>query len=276
MTTDALELQISDNASEAANGLAKLTATLNGLKAATSNNAGLSKIQKNLDGVVAALSGLNRVNFALFTKKLAELPAALAPLENLGKNNLSSFVNSLKKIPDLTVSLNVAQTNAFADAINRVAAAVRPLATEMEKIAMGFSAMPKRIQSFITQMERSGKGATTAAKGYHTAANALTLLNQKFNLTALYFGMRRIADVLGGFVQSANNYIENINLFTVSMGEFADASYEYAQRAQELMGIDAGQFMRNQGFFMSIASGFGMAADQSALLSQNLAQLGVS
>lgn len=274
MATDALEIRISDNASEAAAGLEKLTATLNGLKAATANNVGLKKIQTSLEGMSTALSGLNKVNIALFTKKIAELPAALAPLENLGKNNLSSFVNSLKKIPDLTVSLNVAQTNAFADAINRVAAAVRPLATEMEKIAMGFSAMPKRIQSFITQMERSGKGATTAAKGYHTAANALTLLNQKFNLTALYFGMRRIADVLGGFVQSSNDYIENINLFTVSMGEFADEAYDYAQKAQALMGIDAGQFMRNQGFFMSIASGFGMAGEQASVLSKNLAQLG--
>lgn len=273
MTTDALELRISDNASEAANGLAQLTATLNGLKAATSNNAGLSKIQKNLDGVVAALSGLNKVNIALFTKKLAELPAALAPLENLGKNNLSSFVNSLKKIPDISTSLNVAQTKAFADAIRRVADAVRPLAAEMEKIAMGFSAMPRRIQSFITQMDRSGKGATTAAKGYQSMARSLDTLNRKFSLVGVVYFGRRLMNLFGGWIDSATQFVEDMNLVTVSLGGYADEIANYAQRAQDLLGIDGAEFMKNVGVFNSIAEGLGVTSDRAIVLSKNMTQL---
>ena len=109
MATDALEIRISDNASEAAAGLEKLTATLNGLKAATANNAGLKKIQTSLEGMSTALSALNKVDLSRFNSQVGTLQKALLPLQNLGKNNLSSFVNSLKKIPDLTVSLNVAQ-----------------------------------------------------------------------------------------------------------------------------------------------------------------------
>lgn len=271
MSFEQLEIQISDNASQAADGLEALRATLEKLKGATNNSAGLNKIAKSLEKINTAVFGLN---FGPLANQTQQLVKALEPLQNLGKTNLNSFINSLKQIPDVTKSLDPAQMDRFGTAVRRVADAVKPLATEMEKIAMGFSAMPKRIQSFITQMERSGRGATTAAKGYKAAANGLAALNQKFNIGVLYAGMRRLANVLGNFVESSNQYVEDINLFTVSMGEFADAAYDYAMSAQELMGIDAGQFMRNQGIFQSIASGFGVASDQASVLSQNLSQLG--
>ena len=274
MAMDVLELQIQDNAEQAANGIARLTSTLTSLKSATANNAGLGKIATNLEKIATAARGMNGVNLSKFTTQLSSLNSALAPLQSIAKTNLTGIVNSLGKIPAVTEKLNGANMAAFADAIRQVTAAVQPLATEMDKISRGFSALPKRIQSFITQMERSGKGATTAAKGYKAAANGLNLLNQKFNLSVLVMGMRRLSNILGGFVENSNQYVEDMNLFTVAMGEYADAAHDYAMKAQELMGIDAGQFMRNQGFFMSIASGFGVASDSASLMSQNLAQLG--
>lgn len=42
----------------------------------------------------------------------------------------------------------------FAAQIQRVTAAVQPLATEMQKEANGFSAFPARIQKLITQNEK--------------------------------------------------------------------------------------------------------------------------
>lgn len=40
------------------------------------------------------------------------------------------------------------------------------------------------------------------------------------------------------------------------------------------MGIDPGAWMRNQGVFNTIISGFGVASDQAYLMSKNLTQLG--
>ena len=40
------------------------------------------------------------------------------------------------------------------------------------------------------------------------------------------------------------------------------------------MGIDPSEWMRNQGVFNTLLTGFGVAADKSALMSKNLTQLG--
>ena len=40
------------------------------------------------------------------------------------------------------------------------------------------------------------------------------------------------------------------------------------------MGIDPSAWMRNQGVFMTLATGFGVAADKAQIMSQNLTQLG--
>ena len=152
MAMDVLELQIQDNAEQAANGIARLTSTLTSLKSATANNAGLGKIATNLEKIATAARGMNGVNLSKFTTQLSSLNSALAPLQSIAKTNLTGIVNSLGKIPAVTEKLDGATMAAFADAIRQVTAAVQPLATEMDKISRGFSALPKRIQSFITQM----------------------------------------------------------------------------------------------------------------------------
>ena len=40
------------------------------------------------------------------------------------------------------------------------------------------------------------------------------------------------------------------------------------------MGIDPSEWMRNQGIFMTLATGFGVASERAYLMSKNLTQLG--
>ena len=58
------------------------------------------------------------------------------------------------------------------------------------------------------------------------------------------------------------------------MGEYAESSKAYAEEVQAVMGIDPSEWMRNQGVFMQMASGFGVVAEDAALMSKNLTQLG--
>jgi hypothetical protein len=71
-----------------------------------------------------------------------------------------------------------------------------------------------------------------------------------------------------------NSYIENVNLFNVSMGSYAKEAGEYAERVGDIMGIDPGEWMRNQGLFMTLATGFGVVSDRAYTMSKNLTQLG--
>ena len=58
------------------------------------------------------------------------------------------------------------------------------------------------------------------------------------------------------------------------MGEYASAAQEYAERVSEIVGIDPAEWLRNQGVFMTITKGFGVASDRAYTMSRNLTQLG--
>ena len=54
----------------------------------------------------------------------------------------------------------------------------------------------------------------------------------------------------------------------------AEEAYNYAQKVSDVMGIDPAEWMRNQGVFNTIITGFGVAGDKAAFMSKNLTQLG--
>ena len=91
---------------------------------------------------------------------------------------------------------------------------------------------------------------------------------------AAYHALDKIGDAIMSCIQKSSEYTENMNLFSVSMGEYASSAMEYANTVSEALGIDPSVWIRNQGVFMTMATGFGVATDRAALMSQQLTQLG--
>lgn len=85
--------------------------------------------------------------------------------------------------------------------------------------------------------------------------------------------VKRFTDKVGGFVQEASDYIENVNLFQVAMGEYAEEASKYADTVQEKLGIDNSDWIRTQGTLMTLATGFGIASDAAADMSENMTKL---
>ena len=71
-----------------------------------------------------------------------------------------------------------------------------------------------------------------------------------------------------------NTYVENMNLFTVAMGEFATEAQAFAEEMEIKLGIDSGEAMRYMGVFQQLSTSFGVAGEQAYVLSKNLTQLG--
>jgi hypothetical protein len=65
-----------------------------------------------------------------------------------------------------------------------------------------------------------------------------------------------------------------MNLFSVAMGKYGDDAKAYADKVSNVLGIDTSEWVRSQGVFMTLATGFGVAGDRAALMSQNLTALG--
>lgn len=93
-------------------------------------------------------------------------------------------------------------------------------------------------------------------------------------LTTAYATISKVSKALDSWITESNDYVENVNLFTVAMGEYAESAKEYAEEVGEAMGIDPSDWMRSQGVFMTLAKGFGVAGDRASVMSQQLTQLG--
>ena len=150
----------------------------------------------------------------------------------------------------------------------------------------------KSIEDLITTLDRL-KQATSSGAGLGNVTNelkkfknvniGLSSINTKTgkslgqmvkNALKSVISFESIRRSLSSVIDKSTEYNENLNLFTVSMGEYADTAMEYANNVSELMGIDPSEWIRNQGVFMTLATGFGVASDRAAMMSQQLTQLG--
>nr|DAG09158.1 MAG TPA: minor tail protein [Caudoviricetes sp.] len=307
-----LEFQIVNDSTQAVTGLQNLINTLNRLKTATNGGAtGLSKTAQGIRELSNSLKGLNSgdasqkitrltnaltalsqvgnvkisssianqltaINTALAGlkwtdgDKLTSLANGLRPLSELGKANMTTFINQLSKLPKVIEDLEAADIDKFTQQMTALAAAMKPFADEMQKVSNGFSAFPSKIQKLITSTEKynaSARKATFTTGQFTSGLKAL-------NVAAVAITFRKIGHFIAQAVTESNKYQEDLNLFTVALGQYADEAKEYAEYVSDIMGIDPAQWLRNQGIFNTLLTGFGDTAERAQLMSQNLTQLG--
>lgn len=297
---DSLELEIKSDSSKAISGIDGLSKSLATLKSATSGGLGLNSVAKNIKGLSSALSTMNsssisnikgvgdalkslsgvkvsssignqitKIGTAMSTlnigdgaNKIQELVSALKPLETLGKSSLSTTVNALNKLPEAIAKIDMRKLHGQVDALTRT---FKPLAEEMQKIANGFNAFPSRIQKLIKENEKLANSNNKTSTSY---------INLWAKMKMAYTAVKTSARYIASFINESMDYTENVNLFNVAMGEYADEARKYAEEVGEIMGIDPGEWMRNQGTFMTLATGFGVASERANKMSKNLTQLG--
>mgnify|MGYP002678241000 CR=1 FL=1 len=219
-------------------------------------------LPRNITELGTALSTLDVSNIG----KLSTLAASLKPLGELGKAQMNTFINQLKKLPEVIQELEKADIDKFTQQMKDLAEAMKPFADEMNKVSSGFSAFPSRIQRLITSTEQYNgtvRRATTSTNAWNSALKAISFVT-------IY---RAIAKFLGNAIGKSSEYIETLNLFTVSLGQYAEEAYNYAQKVSEVMGIDPAEWMQNLSVLNTIISGFGVAGDKAAFMSKNLTQL---
>ena len=307
-----LEFQIVNDSTQAVTGLQNLINTLNRLKTATNGGAtGLSKTAQGIRELSNSLKGLNSgdasqkitrltnaltalsqvgnvkisssianqltaINTALAGlkwtdgDKLTSLANGLRPLSELGKANMTTFINQLSKLPKVIEDLEAADIDKFTQQMTALAAAMKPFADEMQKVSNGFSAFPSKIQKLITSTEKynaSARKATSTTGKFTSGLKAL-------NVAVVAITFRKIGHFIAQAVTESNKYQEDLNLFTVALGQYAAEAQNYAEKVSDVMGIDPAQWLRNQGVFNTLLTGFGDTAERAQLMSQNLTQLG--
>ena len=253
------------NSSDVQQKITRIAGALNAL-GQVSNVKISSSVANQLTAISGAIDNLKWTD----GDKLTALADGLRPLSELGKSNLTTFINQLGKLPTVIEELEKADIDKFTRQMTDLAAAMKPFADEMQKVSNGFSAFPSRIQRLITSTERYNSTVRRATT--HTGLFGKALGGLKF--AVVWQMARRVGSMLGTVITESNEYQENMNLFTVAMGEYAESALEYGETVSEVLGIDLSDWIRNQGVFNTLLTGFSDTADRAALMSKNLTQLG--
>lgn len=304
-----IEFQIVNDSSAASAGVEQLAKKLAALKSSISGSTtALSKVASGISAIKNAVNNMNTGDFASKMNrisdslarlknqtdslkisssignqltaisqavdslpdapgdKLKNLAEGLQPLSTLGKSNMTTFINQLKKLPEVIQELEKADIGKFTQQMKDLASAMKPFAGEMNKVASGFSAFPSKIQKLINSTEEYNNAVGKATNKTSAWEKAI----KKLSFAAIY---RAAVKQISNSINSASEYIETLDMFNRSLGEYAEEEKKYAYKVQDTLGIDAAQWMANQGVLNTIISGFGVAGDKAAFMSRNLTQL---
>lgn len=231
----------------------------------------LTPFARSIAKVVEATNSVSTEQMTSFVTNMRSFSSAMQPLSSLlGLGDLSGAINALKGLPKVAKGLSQMNLGTFAQQMQQITTAIQPFVTQMQNLSSSFTNMPAPIQQAVAGIVNYNTAVNNADDRTRSLGKSLKLLN----FTAMYFAIRKVVNILGKFITSSNEYVENLNLFHVTMGETADEALEFANTVNKVMGIDVSQWIKNQGVFKQMTSGFGMVEEKANLVSKNLTQLG--
>lgn len=291
-TIDKLQIELEARAGTSVRNINNLAKSLENLKNVTSSGTqGLSKFAASMDKLKTVAEGLKGKSSILtsMSKSLNALSAVKFPATDELKNFAESFegfggaVEEMREFRSGVGSLKTAFNNldkinfdGMSDRIKRLVDAIKPLTDEMIRGGQGVSNFGTQMQALVSAAKATNAIQTKAGGNkisYKShKANASSWGLEKLKL-AFNFA-KKAANVIGGFVGEINDYIEDLNLFTVAMGDYAEQGTAYANKMQSALGVNAGEAMRYMGVFQQMGTSMGFTQERAYTLSQTLTQLG--
>ena len=264
------------SASTGLDGLSKITSFMNGLA-----NVDLTQSAKGIRSVANALNKISSVNlgnmdFSGLGSKMNSLKNGLSPISSISDSSIkslrgvSSAINSIAKIPSITKKLDSKTLDDFAEVCKKVASAISPLASKLDKVGRSFSSLPSKIKSAINSTTHFSSANQKASTSLSSLASQLENVKKR---AAQLVSLKAIATYLANAVTKFNDFYEATDLFNNAMGELSGQATELISKMESLLGIDPTEAMTNIATIQSLATSFGLASDKAYILSKNLTQL---
>ena len=171
-------------------------------------------------------------------------------------------------IDSVIIDINTSADNASKGLKNLVATLnslngkLKPAISNLDKFKTNLNSAGNSINKFNSKASK--------AKGVNTFNNVLSKLAK---VSILSIGIRQLTNTISSAINTSNEYIENLNLFYVSMGENAEKAKEFTDNFSEALGLDPSNAMRYMGIFNTLAEGFGISSEKAYVMSKNLTQL---
>lgn len=265
---DQISIEIQSSSQSAVNGLNSLTESISKLMSALNNGLkSLRSFNSTLKGIKNPLSGSS-----FNTNEMSKIQESFNSLKNIPKTtNLTSAISQLEKIPQINKNLSTSEISTFTSKIKELTNALSPLANELVKVSSSFALLPSNLKQVNTTLNATNN--TLKKTQSSVSNNILQKLSAGLQFGVLIAGIRGATNSIGNFVNSSNDYIENMNLFKVSMGEMTDEAQNFVDEFSGALGIDPSGLMRYMGLFNNLIEGFGIGSQEAYTMSKNLTQL---
>ncbi|WP_165170701.1 hypothetical protein [Adlercreutzia sp. ZJ242] len=204
--------------------------------------------------------------------RLTGLASALLPLKQLNGMKITTALNGLRELPAVLKQYETLNVGSLVAQLDQLNPRLKSLAVAANSLKTAFNKMPSSLRTVAaaTRTVTSANGTLNSSMK-ETATSAVSVIG-KFGTLNLAF--HYLWNGMASCVNEVNKYIENMNLFEASMGGYTESAAEFGNTVQNVMGIDFGQWARNQGVFQTLITGMGDTADRAAVMSQQLTQLG--
>lgn len=276
---DSISVSISADASRATKGIDDLIQSLDKLNRALNSTGNLQAAGDRLSSLAQGLSHIQNVKISpALGRNLSSLSTAMDALGKVTYDSarVESFATSMRTIAQVKIPATVSnqirrlgesmQPFATMSGLNdSVVKSVKNLTTALSKLD-GIT-LPNNLGSSLKDISKANSQLKSSGD---SSNNGQTLLSGLVKLGTL----KMVANQFANLIHLSNQYQEDLNLFTASLGEYAEEAKQYAQTVSEALGIDPSVWLRNQGVFQTLITGFGVVNDRAYTMSKNLTQLG--
>ena len=253
---ESLELEIVSNSASAVSGIESLSQSLEKLKTATKGGLGLTSVAKQISSVSTAVNSINSAT-------LGNLTGLVSAIQTLSGVKISTNIG--KQLTSIATAIANLDVTEFKSKIDSMSKSLEPLAQQLKVVSGSMESFQKSSKIVSSSNNKTEKSNTKSG---------VSFLAFKSKIEMVITAFKKVSTTIYGFIEKSSDYIENVNLFTIAMGSYADEAKAYAETIGEVMGIDPGEWMYTQGIFQTLATGFGVAGDKASIMSKNLTQLG--
>ena len=280
------------NLSTAPDPTGSITALCKGIKELSSGAENADKAAKTITSICDAIKKFGNKSMISAIDRMTDASAALELLTESVKglasvgNGFESVTGNLNNVKEAFKSAKTEGIDPFVNALNKANTEAKKTGTTTGSTSASATSGISGIASFVSGIKSAIPYVNTFLNIFNTVGNVFDSIHAKFErftkvvvaglatITAKAVAFLKQWRTVYELIQLSNKYVEDFNLFTVSLGEYADAAQEYAEKVSDIMGIDPAAWMRNQGVFNTIIKGFGVASDRAYTMSQQLTQLG--
>ena len=149
-------------------------------------------------------------------------------------------------------------------------------ATQMAKAVAVQNKDAAAKQKAALQTEKLSLQNQKLSNSISNATNKQSLFNKVLNtgkILAVGYTIKNLGNAFTSLIQGSADYIENLNLFNVVMGESTEKAENFINTMNDVLGLDTSKMMQYMGTFKGMANNMGIAEDAAYTMSEGLTKL---